>query len=267
VTRVDSQKRAVVVLTPSESKRLIGRAVASLPEVKRALARGRLIVGNGTTNAFVVEEITGESVSKWRYAAGVIAGGRLDVTSGKTRLSPVALDRGRPCKGGWIELLQEFGRGDVFIKGANAIDPEGNVGILLASDLGGTVGQAYGIVAARGGRLIVPVGLEKMVPDVVEASRHCGIAATDLTDGTPVGMAVIPNARVVTELEAFETLFGVAAWHLASGGVAGSEGAVTIALEGSAASIARALKYTDSIGGEAQVTRRSPGNSRSSHQG
>jgi hypothetical protein len=255
MARNGGESRALVVLDSSQSKRLIARAVAHLPEVQAALKGGRLIVGNGTGNAFVVEELLGRPVSKWRYAAGVIAEGRLAVTDGATRLPPVALRNGEPYPGGWQELLQEFESRDVFIKGGNALDAEGNVGVLLASPVGGTVGQMVGVVSARGCHLIVPIGLEKMVGDVLEAARHCGIGATDWTDGIPCGMAVLRNARVVTELEAFEVLTGVAAWHVASGGICGSEGSVTIALEGPAAAVQRAFRLAESLAGEPPVTR------------
>ncbi len=251
----EGNMRALVVLDPSESKRLIARAVARLPEVEWALREGRVIVGNGTTNAFVVEELAGREVPKWRYAAGVIAGGRLDVTEGGSRLAPMAFEGGKPAERDWVEVLGEFGRGDVFVKGGNAVDPEGNVGVLLGSGVGGTVGQMLGIVAARGAYLIAPVGLEKLVADVVVAARHCGIATTERADGIAVGMAVLTNARVVTELEAFEVLCDVDAWHVASGGVAGSEGAVTIALEGSAENVERAFKLAESVEGERPVGR------------
>jgi len=248
-------RRALVVLNPSQSKRLIARAVAQLPIVQDAFRHGRLIIGNGVTNAFVAEEITGKKMPKWRYAAGVVAGGRLDVTEGATRPAPVALRHGKPFRGGWVALLQEFERGDVFIKGANAVDGEGNVGILLGSPVGGTVGQMYGIVAARGAHLVVPVGLEKMVPDVIEAARHCGATTVDFADGITCGLAVLTNAEVVTELEAFDVLFGVEAWQVASGGVAGSEGAVVIAIEGPAAAVKRAFACCESLAGEAAVVR------------
>lgn len=42
-----SGMRAIFVLTPSESKRLIAKAVAQLPEVKRALAEGEIVIGHG----------------------------------------------------------------------------------------------------------------------------------------------------------------------------------------------------------------------------
>ena len=70
---------ALVALTPSESKRVIAKGVAALPEVKRAMERGLIVVGRGTTNAFVVEELTGEKIeNKSHYAAGFIVDGELD---------------------------------------------------------------------------------------------------------------------------------------------------------------------------------------------
>jgi hypothetical protein len=248
--------RAVVVLTPSESKRLIARAVAQMPEVQEALSSGRIIIGNGTTNAYVAEELLGKPVPKWRYAAGVVAGGQMAVTRGDERLEPFALKKGEVFPGGWIELLPEFERGDVFIKGGNAIDLEGNVGVLLANDLGGTVGRMLGVVAARGAYLIVPIGLEKLVPDVIEAARHCGIRRVDHTDGLPVGMAVLTDATVITEIESLELLAGVDAWHVASGGIDGSEGAVTLALEGPRAAVEQALAAVESVSGEPPVTQK-----------
>jgi len=252
---VSAIQRGLLVFAPSESKRLVARAAAQMPEVQAALRGGRIIIGNGTTNAYVAEELLGASVPKWRYAAGVIADSKLAVTDGATRLPPYALKQGKPFQAGWVELLKEFGRGDVFIKGGNALDPEGNVGVLLASDVGGTVGQMFGIISARGAHLISPVGLEKLVPDVIEAARHCGIARTDLTDGIASGMAVLTGAQVVTEIEAFEVLCGVDAWHVASGGIAGSEGAVTIAVEGTPETVKAAADLAIALAKEPAVER------------
>ena len=47
--------RTSFVLTVAQSKRLIAKGVAQLPEVKHALAEGILAIGRGTTNAYVVE--------------------------------------------------------------------------------------------------------------------------------------------------------------------------------------------------------------------
>jgi hypothetical protein len=216
---------------------------------------GRLIIGHGTTNAFVAEELLGEDVPKWHYAAGVIAGSRLGVSDSEKRLPPFAWKDGERYEGEWTDLLGEFERGDVFIKGGNAVDPEGNVGVLLGSPVGGTVGQFFGIIAARGAHLIAPIGLEKLVPDVVEAARHCGTRSTDKCDGLPSGMGLLPSPWVITELEAFEVLFGVSAWHVASGGIAGSEGSVTIAIEGPPDAVTSAFECAESLSAEQPVGR------------
>ena len=66
---------ALAALTPSESKRLIAKGVAALPEVRKALQKGTVIVARGTTNGFVVEELTGASITKQHYTAGIVYDG------------------------------------------------------------------------------------------------------------------------------------------------------------------------------------------------
>jgi len=56
---------------------VIAKGVAALSEVKRAMKLGLIVVGRGTTNAFVAEELTGEKIeNKSHYAARSIAGGQ-----------------------------------------------------------------------------------------------------------------------------------------------------------------------------------------------
>ncbi len=62
--------RAVVVIPSETGKRLIGRAVARLPAVQKAKADGLIVIGWGTTNAYVAEELLGRPVPKERYVAG-----------------------------------------------------------------------------------------------------------------------------------------------------------------------------------------------------
>ncbi len=47
---------ALVVLNPSESRRLIAKATVALPEVRHAFRQGTIIIARGITNAFVTEE-------------------------------------------------------------------------------------------------------------------------------------------------------------------------------------------------------------------
>jgi hypothetical protein len=147
-----------------------------------------------------------------------------------------------------------FGPDDVFIKGANAIDPEGNAGIFAAGLKGGTIGMAWPIVTPRGAHLIMPVGLEKMIPSVLDASKHTGVYHFKYSLGLPVKVVPVVTSKVVTEIQALALLAGVKATHVASGGVGGSEGAVVLSLEGNEASVEKAFELIKSIKGELPVT-------------
>jgi len=249
----NDQVSGILVLTPAESKRLIARAVVAMPQVKKALGKGRVVISNGTTTAFVAEEILGRQVSKYRYAAGYIGEGKLAVTPSEIRIESYVLVDGHPVDRLAKEIIQEFEADDVFIKGANAVDAEGHVGFLMANDRGGTIGMALGTLAARGCHFIVPVGLEKMVPSVIEASRKCGILRLKYAMGLKVGLMPVVNATVVTEIQALHIMAGVEATHVASGGIGGCEGAVTLVVEGTDEAVRRAFEVVEGVKGEAPV--------------
>ncbi|MBI5048651.1 MAG: hypothetical protein HZB54_06865 [Deltaproteobacteria bacterium] len=244
--------RGVVVLTPAESKRLIAKAVKEMPDVKRALKKGRIIIIGGTTNAYVAEEITGKKVDKFWFAAGRVTNGKLGANEADKRINPFLLKNGRVVETSPKDMLQEFTADDVYIKGANAVDANGYAGILMSNDKGGTIGAAMGILNARGSHLIVPVGLEKFVPSVIEAAKKCGQGRIKYATCDKVGMMPLVNAKVMTELQAIDILFGasgVKATHVASGGVAGSEGAVVLILEGKDHAVKKAFDFICRIKG------------------
>jgi len=250
--------RALFALTPTESKRLIAKAVAALPEVRKAATEGEIVITHGSTNVRVAEEIMGSCPSRDQFLSGQVINGLLCLTQAEEKPPIIRLVRGRPVAPvpTMEETLQDFGGESVFIKGANAVDPEGNVGIFVAHPAAGTIGFAFGILSARGSRLIVPVGLEKLVPSVREASRRVGQDTLYYSSGTRIGMVPIMNAQVVTELEAFRILFGLEATHIGGGGVAGSEGAVVVAVEGEQEALDRAIELYESIKGEAALAPR-----------
>lgn len=250
------EARAIVVLTPSESKRLIAKGVKEMPEVKEAMKSGRIVIIGGTTNAYVAEELTGKGVHKFWFAAGRIAFGELGANDPEKRLKPIVLINGSIVDRKPDEVLMEFTAKDVYIKGANAVDPYGNAGILMSNDRGGTIGAAIGILQARGSHIIVPVGLEKLIPSVVDASTKCGKGRINFSTGDTVGLMPLVSAKVITEIQAIDLLFGnagVKTTHVASGGVAGSEGSVVLLLEGEYNAIKEAFNFIKSLKGEKAV--------------
>lgn len=249
----DDRVQGIVVLVPSESKRLIAKGVLALPEVKRTLKEGLFVVSRGTSTAYIVEELLGVKLPKSNCTAGIITERRLAVTIPEEGFGPWVFRRGVKIEEPAEEALKQFTAIDVSVKGANAIDPQGNVGVLAANDVGGTIGSIWPVVAARGSHLIVPAGLEKMVASVADASWACGNKLFKYVMGTRVALMAVLNAKVVTEIQALEILTGVHAVHVSSGGVGGSEGAVVIALEGSDETVKRAFELVKSVKGEPPI--------------
>ena len=249
--------RALFVFTPAESKRLIAKAVAGLEEVKRAKESGKMLIGHGSTNVYVVEEVLGKERARglWRpevYISGAVLRGTLCNTLGEEKPPILVLNRGviEPPAATMDELLSDFGRDSIFIKGANCVDAEGNAAVFVAHQSGGTIGWAIGTILARGIRLIVPVGLEKMVASVPKAVTLCGQQTFDYCQGLRVGLIPLSGAKVITEITALKNLAGVDAFHVASGGSSGSEGAVTLVAEGEKAVVQKAIGIVESIKGE-----------------
>lgn len=247
--------RALFVFTPPESKRFIAKAVARLPEVVRARAEGEVAVCHGSTNVCVAEEIFGECTSRDKYLSGMIVNRIACVTQAEEKPPLLVWRKGvlHAPAATMAQTLIDFGAGSVFIKGANAVDPEGNVGIFVANPAGGTIGWSYGILSARGCHLIVPVGLEKLIPSVRDAARSCGQDNLYYCQGIRVGMIPVMNATVVTEIEAFRILFDLGAVHAGGGGIAGSQGSVVLVAEGDKDKLDRAIALIESIKGEASL--------------
>lgn len=249
--------KALFVLTPAESKRLIAKAVAGLEEVKRAKENGKMLIGHGSTNVLVAEEIMGKEkvADLWRrdvYLSGVIMRGTLCTTLGEEKPPILVLNRGvvEPPAPTMDALLRDFGKDSVFIKGANCVDPDGNAAVFVASREGGTIGWAIGTILARGIRLIVPVGLEKLVTSVPKAVSLCGQETFDYCQGLRVGLIPLSGAKVITEITALKMLAGVDSFHVASGGSSGSEGAVTLVAEGPEKVVKKAIQVVESVKGE-----------------
>jgi len=249
--------RALFVLTPTESKRLIGKAVAEMQEVKYAKENDYLLIGHGSTNVYVAEEVLGkekltEVMNRDAYLSGFTKCGVLCTTPGKEKPPVLVLKNGvvHPPADTMSELLREFGKNSVVVKGANAVDPEGNAAAFMAHPEGGTIGWAIGTVVARGIHLITPVGLEKLIPSVEDAVPMCGQRTFDYCQGLRVGLMPLSGATVVTEIQALHILTGVEVCHVGSGGSGNSQGAVVLVAEGETPSVEKAIQLIESIKGE-----------------
>lgn len=236
-----SQAKAAVVLHPAAAKRLIARGVAALPQVRRALSQGLVVVTLGTTSAYVAEELTGTPVDKAAHCAGYI-GRELSVVPAKRRGKELVLERGRPVNLSPEEIVRKLSPGDVVIKGGNVLDPQGVVGVFMGAGSGGTVGRYVAPALARGVEIVIPISRLKSVhASVPELAKELGMGRLGHTTGLPVGLFPLVGT-VITETEAVELLWGVEARHVATGGVGPGEGAVVLLLSGEEGKVARAFQ-------------------------
>lgn len=247
--------KALITLTPSESKRLIAKGVTALPSVQNALENHTIIVAGGTSNAFVAEELLGIQIEdKTGYTMGIVTKGELGISSSSKKKAPYVISEGQALEISWKEYLPKLQVGDVFIKGGSALDHTGLAAVLVSDSMGGTIGATQGILYARGIELIVPIGLEKLIPDVRAAVEFMTKSPLDASFGHKAGLVPMIGATVVTELTALETLYDLEARGIAAGGVDGSEGAVIIAIEGIEEEVQRAIRDIRAFKGEPQVT-------------
>lgn len=252
-----------VALTPAESKRLIGKAVVQLPVVKQALKEGILAIHPSTTTSFIMKEIIGKwPEGVWVFGVIVPRG-----TCRNKRLMEIVSKRTpeqlrKPVGHTWIfkqgelqdpmqleSLLKQMKPQDVFIKGANAIDSEGNVGVLVARLDGGTIGKVVASKMAKGFNLIFPVSLEKLIPvSVKKAADEAGILKMDYSTGVPVGL-MPAHGTAITELEAINILTGAKATPIASGGVQGGEGSIVLVVKGETEQVKKAIDIVKRVKG------------------
>lgn len=245
-----------IVLTVSESKRLIAKAVAAMPAVSHSLANGTIAVPTGSTNSYVVEELTGEKIDKTTFMSGSTLPANVSPAGLLSRNLPdLVLVRGMRVNTTAVDALNDMQAGDIFIKGANALHYETrSVGILIGHPTGGTIGAAIGTIVARRITWVAPVGLEKNIattPD--EVAEFMNDAETDCSVAS---LWPLKPSELVTEIEALRILAGVDSMQSAAGGLAGAEGATRLVARGTPDQIAAVKHLLDSIHGEPPFVRR-----------
>jgi len=242
-----------VVLTVAESKRLIGRGLAKHPAVAQALKEGIVCVAKGSTNAYVVEELTGQSIDKTQYMTGRTLPKGSDAGAKLSGSLPDCILR----RGKWDKeadsksIVDEMGPDDVYLKGANALNHERDqAALLIGHPTGGTVGATIGRIIARRIKLIVPVGLEKSVPMDLKGLSLVIRDADERAPGSPT-LWPLETAEIFTEVEALEALVPeVLVFPLAAGGLAGAEGSVRLLLDGPKEAVEEASQVVASCQGE-----------------
>lgn len=257
---------AQVILTPTESKKLIGQAVAAMPEVKKAALEGMVVLHPSSSTWFVVEALTGSIPTTNVWVCGAItpkgACGDMGVYFGEGSLNRVSGPGGFPHS--WVirkgkllvgetlsDLIEKMGSEDVYIKGVNAIDPWGGVGVMVGNPVeGGTIGFVLSARRKKPFHLIFPVGLEKLIPiPVHEAAKEAKRAECGYAMGAAVGLLHCHEGKAVTEVDAIKILTGAEAVPIAAGGLSGAEGAVCLVIKGEDEQVRHAIDLVEQCKG------------------
>ena len=223
--------KASVVLNPSTAKRLIAQGVAAHPIVAQAMRRGTVVVTLGTTNGYVASELLGDPIDQGAFAAGVIDD-RWNINARLGEATDLVLKDGVQIPFNEKAVLDNLTAGDVVIKGGNALDPLGTVGVLLAAATGGTVGRYVPTAIARGVDIVIPISVAKSIhTPIADLALDLGSRKLELAMGLPCGMYPL-TGHVVSEIEALRLLFEVRATHVCSNGIGMGRGSVSLLIEG-----------------------------------
>ncbi len=249
--------RALVTLTVAESKKLLAKATVKHPLVVRAMAEHTIVLGDGTTNAYVLMEMKGEKVDPGAFVSGIICP-EGPCVSGVARKAGVSsckifVKGSERADLDLEDILTDLGADDVFIKGANALDPDGRVGVIVGhAECGHAgVGRLWTRTVSQGIPVVMPIGLEKRIPcSVYEAASKVGIKTVQYSTGEHFGL-FIPhgNVIVITEIEAIRELTGAEATVVSAGGVNGAEGALVFSIDGTKEQIDRVIGLVDQVKG------------------
>jgi hypothetical protein len=224
-------------ITIPAGKRLIAKAVISLEQIRSALKDNTIVIIAGSTNGYVAEELLLhidqlEDFSRNTFFRGINLGPgkKIDVANATYFNTDVVIEKGKWAREKTIfDVAQNLGKGDIIVKGANAVDSERKlVGIQVRTPNLGPSGPMMNAVIIKRSELIIPVGLEKRVfGNIAEVISKVN------DPSTTTGMNMIAaSGTIITELEAIEMLTGASAELVAGGGVFGGEGGYWIAITG-----------------------------------
>ena len=248
---VSTTHQAWVSITVAESKRLIAKGLMKYPPFKERLEKGHVIVNKGTTNTYIAEELLNDTLSTGEYVLGHILPekGNVKLDRSKSR-QELVLKNGVIQDIPFNEALDSMNAGDIILKGASIINyQKGQAGVLIGHPTGGTTGVIVPKIKERNLRLIIPVGLEK------ESSRDIHLLnwytkVPHEATGKKMPFIWSIEGELFTEIEAIKQFANVDVLHIASGGIGGAEGAVTICIRGEQKEVEKALEIIQSIQGE-----------------
>jgi len=220
-------KKLQVTLTVEEGKEIIALGLLKHPIFINAREKGRILFKGGTTVSKVTEKLIGMPL---RISGRITQRGTVssrDIIEGPHSIIY--------SKGNWsniddniVEVVQKFSNNDLIICGANAIDHKGNAAMMAGSPGGGNVGKSLSSWYTEGAKIIIPVGIEKMIPgDLDDIMGRASRTGKSISWGMAVGLMPL-RGELFTEIEAIKQLANVDCFAIGAGGLGSAQGSITL---------------------------------------
>ncbi|QHI70614.1 hypothetical protein [Tichowtungia aerotolerans] len=239
-----------VTLTVSEGKRLIAKGLAHYAPVVEKLQQGTIIICRGSSNTYVAEELLRTNLTPGAFLTGRIQPAVATPFKVDEPLGEIVLKNG-----GWqpemkyLDGLRSMQSDDIIFKGANLVNySDRTAAVCVGHPTGGTMGMFLPFVEEQGLRLIIPVGLEKQTSQNLVELEEKSRSDHELNKKVP-WLKVLPG-EIFTEIEAIQQFADVDVYQIASGGISGAEGAVTLAIKGTPSEVKKALNAVQAVYGE-----------------
>jgi hypothetical protein len=243
--------RVQLVFNHWESRAFIAKAIVKHPDLEAYLESGKIAIGRGITNAFIIRELlevtnnTDFEIDINNYVAGVIDG-TLWASHPDTRTPEIVFEDGQPK---YQPVADAVESSDLIIKGGNALGTDWVAGVLCAHPQGGTIGSVFATALSRGIPILVPISLGKSIPfPVVDLVPNLGgQKSIEFARGMPVSLFPVITGEIFSEIEAIDSIATVNVFPIAAGGVYDGAGAVVLELDGPKDEIQKILDQFDQI--------------------
>ncbi len=263
---------AVFNLTVDEGKKLIAKGICAMSEIKKALKEGTIAIHNSTSAYFLIEELIGESVDTNNvWLSGIIApkamcvhentqrnnkspkseGYSKQITDASSFPHTHVIKNGKKVYGLVLkDLYENMGENDIYIKGVNCYDADGDVGVLIGSaDENGTIGRMCSGRNKNHYKIIACAGNEKFIPESVSKAAAFINKKKQYAMGIKVNLFKFTPDYIINEAKALNILTGAETMIFSAGGLAGAQGGVCIAAEGTEEQINKAVEICENIKG------------------
>jgi hypothetical protein len=220
-----------ITLTVEESKELIARAVLLHPLIRHSKEKGTIILKGGTTVSKISEKLCGVPL---RICGRITERGTVSVWKDTDDPHTLLVKNGEyeNIDSRILEKTIDLGSDDLIVCSANAFDNKNRATMMAGSIGGGNIGTSLSRWYTEGVKVLIPVGIEKLVPgdldiSISKASRKEVI----FSNGMSVGLLPLPG-EIFTEIEAFKMFGDVEVNVIGAGGLFGASGSYTFLVEG-----------------------------------